>query len=51
MNRLGDAPITLDPISGAVASGTPRLFEMIPVCTGSRPDNIVECPGAVSVIA
>jgi hypothetical protein len=37
-------------MSGDSSSGTPRLLEMISVCTGSRPDNIVAWPGAVSVI-
>ena len=50
MKRRGDAPVAFDPINGAVTSGTPRLLETISVCTGSRPESMVEWPGAVSVM-
>src|SRR6266540_2436716 len=49
-NRAGEAPGPLTPISGAVGSCTPATLRMMPVCTGQRPDRIVECPGAVSVV-
>ena len=49
--RKGDAPTPLLPIMGCVRSFTPALLRTMPVCRGKRPDMVLACPGAVSVVA
>src|SRR6202022_3977541 len=49
--RNGEAPSPGASTRLTVVSFTPAVFADMPVCTGYRPDNITECPGAVSVIA
>ena len=43
-NRMGDAPMSLDPISGESRSFTPATFRVIPVLRGNRPDMVLAWP-------
>ncbi len=45
------APMSPDPINGALGSFTPAELAAMPVCTGKRPDIAAAWPGAVSVLA